>query len=158
MQIISLSLAVAILIVTATLFPFLEIHAAGSSNSVSILDAALAFSDGPLLVLALATAALIVFVPLARVLLSIYVLVPVVFDRPPAPRAAQAFRMAEALRPWSMAEIFAIGCAVALIKIADLAEVAFGPAFWMFVALALLVVIQDSFLCRWSVWTSLERK
>lgn len=158
MQIISLSLAVAILIVTATLFPFLEIRAAGSSNSVSILDAALAFSDGPLLLLALATAALIVFVPLARVLLSIYVLLPVVFDRPPAPRAAQAFRMAEALRPWSMAEIFAIGCAVALIKITDLADVAFGPAFWMFVALALLVVIQDSFLCRWSVWTSLDKR
>ena len=33
-----------------------------------------------------------------------------------------AFRLAEALQPWSMAEIFVIGCAVALVKIADLAE------------------------------------
>jgi paraquat-inducible protein A len=157
MQIISFAVAAAILIVAATVFPFLTISAAGNSNAVSILDAALAFSDGPLLLLALATAALIVFVPLARVLLSLYVLVPVVFDRPPAPGAAQAFRLSEALRPWSMAEIFAIGCAVALIKLTDLADVEFGPAFWMFSALALLVVIQDSVLCRWSVWASLDR-
>jgi len=157
LQIIALSVAVAILIVAATVFPFLTINAAGASNSVSILDAALAFSDGALIALALTTAALIIFVPLARVLLTIYVLVPIVLDRPPARHAMQAFRLSEALRPWSMAEIFAIGCAVALVKISDLADVAFGPAFWMFAVLVFLVVVQDNFLCRWSVWNSLDK-
>ncbi len=157
MQIIALSLTVAILIVSATVFPFLTITAAGTSNSVSILDAALAFSDGPLITLSLATAALIVFIPLARVLLAMYVLIPIVLDRPPARGATQAFRLSEAMRPWSMAEIFAIGCAVALVKITDLADVGFGPAFWMFCALVFLVVVQDNFLCRWSVWNSLEK-
>ena len=155
-QIIAVSLAVGILIIAATVFPFLSINTAGVSNSVSILDAALAFSDGPLIALSLTTAALIIFVPLARVLLAIYVLVPIVMDRPPARGAAQAFRLSEVLRPWSMAEIFAIGCAVALIKISDLADVTFGPAFWMFAALVVLVVVQDNFLCRWSVWKSLD--
>ncbi|MCI2393267.1 paraquat-inducible protein A [Aliiroseovarius sediminis] len=157
LQIIAVSLAVAILIIAATVSPFLTINAGGVSNSVSILDAALAFSDGPLLALALTTAALIIFVPLTRALLSIYVLLPIVMDRPPARGAMQAFRLSEALRPWSMAEIFAIGCAVALTKITDLADVAFGPAFWMFAALVILVVIQDNFVCRWSVWTSLDK-
>jgi paraquat-inducible protein A len=157
LQIIALSLAVAILIVAATVFPFLTINAAGASNSVSILDAALAFSDGALMVLALTTAALIIFVPLARVLLTIYVLVPLVLDRAPARGAMQAFRLSEALRPWSMAEIFAIGCAVALVKISDLADVVFGPAFWMFAVLVFLVVVQDNFLCRWSVWNALDK-
>ena len=90
-------------------------------------------------------------------MLAIYVLLPIVLDRPPARGATQAFRLSEALRPWSMAEIFAIGCAVALVKISDLADVAFGPAFWMFAALVLLVVAQDNFLCRWSVWNSLDK-
>jgi len=157
LQIIALSLTVAILIVAAAVFPFLTITAAGASNSVSILDAALAFSDGPLIALALTTAALIIFIPLARVLLAMYVLVPIVLDRPPARGATQAFRLSEAMRPWSMAEIFAIGCAVALVKISDLADVVFGPAFWMFTALVFLVVVQDSFLCRWSVWNSLDK-
>jgi paraquat-inducible protein A len=157
-QIIAVSLAAVILIVAATVFPFLSIETSGAHNSVSILEAALAFGDGPLLVLSLLTASLIVFLPLTRLLLSIYVLVPVVLDRPPAPGALRAFRLAEAIRPWSMAEIFAIGCAVALIKIADLAQVTLGPAFWMFAALVILVVIQDNFMCRWSVWNSLGTK
>ncbi len=157
LQIIALSVAIVILITAAAIFPFLSIAVAGAHNSVSILDAALAFSDGPLVVLSLATAALIIFVPLARVLLSLYVLVPIVMDRPPAPQAAQAFRLAEALRPWSMAEIFAIGCAVALVKVSDLADVSFGPAFWMFAILVVLVVVQDNFLCRWSVWNALSK-
>ena len=155
LQIIALSLATVVLIVAAGVFPFLSIDVAGSSNSVSVLDAAFAFSDGPMIVLALATAALIFFVPLLRMLLSLYVLVPLVRDKPPAPHAALAFRMSEALRPWSMAEIFAIGCAVALVKISDLANVTFGPAFWMFSVLVVLVVVQDTFICRWSVWNAL---
>ncbi|MEM6594200.1 MAG: paraquat-inducible protein A [Pseudomonadota bacterium] len=156
LQIIAVSIAVVVLVIAATVFPFLTIRAAGVQNSVSILDAALAFSDGWLIVLSLSTAALIIFVPLLRVLLSLYVLIPVVLDRMPAKGSRQAFRLAEALKPWSMAEIFAIGCAVALVKITDLADVSFGPAFWMFSALVVLIVAQDRFMCRWSVWTSLE--
>lgn len=157
LQIIAVAMAVLILIVGATVFPFLTIDAAGTSNAVSILDAALAFS-GPLLLLSLTTAALIIFVPLLRAALTLYVLVPIVFDRDPAQHAIPAFRLSEALRPWSMAEIFAIGCAVALVKISDLASVGFGPAFWMFAALVVLVVAQDNFMCKWSVWNALEHR
>ncbi|TCO70818.1 paraquat-inducible protein A [Rhodovulum euryhalinum] len=157
-QIIAVALAVVVLVVAATLAPFLAIEAGGRAHASSVLDAALAFaSAGPAAILALAVAALIVFIPVLRALLVIYVLAPIVANRPPAPRAAAAFRLSEALRPWSMAEIFAIGCAVALVKIADLAQVHFGPAFWMFAALVVLVVIQDGFMCRYSVWKSLER-
>jgi len=156
MEIIAISVAVVVLIIAASVFPFLQISAAGRTNAVSILDAALSFADGPLLVLALMTAGFIMFVPLLRMLLTLYVLVPIVLDRPPARHAMRAFRISEAMRPWSMAEIFALGCAVALVKVADLATVTFGPAFWMFGVLVVLVIAQDGFMCRWSVWNSLE--
>jgi paraquat-inducible protein A len=156
LTIIAIALATFILIIGATFFPFLTIDAAGNKNSVSVFDSALAFSSGPLVLLSLATAALIMLVPLARAMLTLYVLVPIVLDLPPARHAMHAFRFSQALRPWSMAEIFALGCAVALVKIADLATVGFGPAFWMFGGLVVLVVAQDSFMCKWSVWDSLE--
>lgn len=156
-QIIAIALAVVVLVVAATVFPFLSISAAGVVHRSSVLDAALAFSGSPLLVgLSLAVAALIVVIPVTRALLAIYVLTPLVLDRRPYSGAIRAFRVSEALRPWSMAEIFAIGCAVALVKVADLAQVAFGPAFWMFSALVVLTMVQDSFMCRYSVWKSLE--
>lgn len=156
MIIIMLALSIMILVFGALWFPFLEISRAGFSNKATLIDAALAFSGGPLIFLSLAVLAVIVLIPLTRVLLILYVLVPVVFDRPPSARAAEAFRLSEALRPWSMAEIFAIGCAVSLVKVADLARIDFGPAFWMFASVVIIIMVQDSFMCRWSVWKSLE--
>lgn len=156
MQIIALSVSILVLVVSAAIFPFLQIEAGGLTNRASLLDTALTFSGGPLVLLALCVGAVIIFIPLLRVLLLLYVLIPVVFDHPPAAHARQAFRWSEALRPWSMVEIFALGCAVSLIKLGDLAQISFGPAFWMFAALVILVVIQDSFVCKWSIWTSLD--
>ena len=68
----------------------------------------------------------------------------------------RAFRLSEALRPWSMAEIFTIGTAIALVKVADLANVVYGPAFWMFVALIVLVVLKDAIMCRHTIWALLD--
>ncbi|MEM7521395.1 MAG: paraquat-inducible protein A [Pseudomonadota bacterium] len=156
LHIIAVALAVFFLTVGAAVFPFLTIDAAGNKNTVSIIDAALAFSGGPMIFLSLGTAALIIIIPLMRAMLALYVLVPLVLDRPAASHAIRAFRLSEALRSWSMAEIFAIGCAVALVKLTDLATVGFGPAFWMFGILVVLIVAQDSFMCKWSVWHRLE--
>ncbi len=157
MTVISLAFATLVLVVAATFLPFLSISVAGVENSASLIDTALAFSEGGLAFLALATVALIILIPTLRMLLILYVLVPIVFDRPPARRAKSAFRMSIALKPWSMAEIFVIGCAVALVKIVDLADVAFGPAFWMFSALVIIVTLQERLLCSWSVWNALEQ-
>ena len=156
MTIIMLAVSVILLVFGALWFPFLTISTSGFSNSASLLDAALAFTDGPLLVLSVTVLALIVVIPLMRVMLIVYVLWPVVLDRPPYARAREAFVLSERLQPWSMAEIFALGCAVALVKVADLALIGFGPAFWMFAALVVIIVVQDNFMCRWSVWQALD--
>ncbi len=156
MTIIMLASANMVLIAGAVAFPFLSISTTGLSSSASLIEVALGFSGGPLVALSLATLGLIVLVPLIRAMLLVYVLTPVVFDRAPHRHAAAAFRWAEWLRPWSMAEIFLVGCAVALVKVADLATVQFGPAFWMLVVLVALAILQDRTLCRWSVWSSIS--
>nr|WP_299654812.1 paraquat-inducible protein A [uncultured Tateyamaria sp.] len=156
MQIISLALASLIMIVGAVFFPFLRIEAAGLSNAASVLDVALSFGSGLLSALIVMTAAFIVFIPALRLVLLLYVLTPVVFDTPPAAGARTAFRWAEDLTPWAMAEIFALGVAVALIKVGDLAFVNFGPAFWMFAVLVLLLILLQRSLCSWSVWHALN--
>jgi paraquat-inducible protein A len=155
MQIIAIALAIVVLLVAAVFLPFLSIHVAGAKNSVSVLDAARSFNTAIYAPLALAVAVVIFVIPLLRAILSIYVLVPIVLERRVFQHAKSAFHLMETLRPWSMAEIFVLGCAVALIKVADLAVIEFGVAFWMFSALVVLIIAQDSFLCRWSVWNSL---
>ncbi len=157
MQIIAFSVTTLILVFGALFFPFLRIDVRGLSNSASVLDTALAFSGGAFALLALFTAALILIIPATRTLLLLYVLVPVVLDRKPMSKAREAFRLSETLKPWSMAEIFALGCAVSLVKVGDLAQISFGPAFWMFAALVVVIVVQETFMCSWSVWKSLDR-
>ncbi|HEY9040373.1 MAG TPA: paraquat-inducible protein A [Roseovarius sp.] len=154
-RLIALALSILILITGALFFPFLSIGAGGLSHGTSIVQTSLAF-EGTLAILTPAILAFIVIIPMARLILLIYVLVPVIQDKPPAPLAREAFRLAEDLTPWSMAEIFAIGCAVALVKLSDLAEVSLGPAAWMFAVLMIIFVLTDSLMCRYSIWKSLE--
>ena len=143
-----------ILITGAMFFPFLSIGAGGLQHGTSIVQTTLTFT-GPLALLAPAILAFIVIIPMMRLMLLIYVLAPVIEDKPPAPFARIAFRLAEDLTPWSMAEIFAIGCAVALVKLSDLAEVSLGPAAWMFAGLMIIIVSADVLMCRYSIWKSL---
>lgn len=157
MLIISLALATLVLIFAAVFFPFLTLEVQGFRSSSSLVDIAFSFSDGMLRVLILLMLAFVLAIPAVRASLLIYVLTPLVFDRAPARHAARAFRFAQDMKPWAMAEVFAIGCAVALVKITDLAQVALGQAFWMFTVLVALVVIQDRFLCSWSVWNALTQ-
>ncbi len=155
-RIFALALTSTILMVAAVFFPFIELEAAGLTNRTSVIDAVLAFSSGLMLPLSFAVALLIVLIPTARLLAILYTLWPLARQRPPFAHARNAFRLAETLRPWSMAEIFIVGVSVALVKVAGLASVSFGPAFWAFAGLVIVTVLQDNFMCRQTVWKALD--
>lgn len=146
-----------ILMVAAVYFPFLDLAVNGLHNRTSVLDAVLVFSSGTMVPLSLAVAAVIVLIPMLRLLAILYALWPLVHDRPAYRHARRAFRMSEALKPWSMAEIFILGVTVALVKVAGLATVTPGPAFWAFAALVIVTVLQDNFMCKHSIWNALDK-
>ena len=157
-RVVGLALTAAILMVAAIFFPFLEINAQGFRNATSVFDAVLAFTQGWMLPLAVAVAALIVLIPIMRFFAVIYTLAPLIAGQRALPGAKTMFRLSETLRPWSMAEIFIIGVAVALVKVAGLAQVSLGPAFWAFIGLVIATALQDTLMCRHTVWTELERR
>ena len=154
-SVVLLASASAILIVGAVFLPFLSLSVAGLGNESSIVEAALAF-EGPMLPLSLAVLALVVILPLVRMMLVVYALGPSAFGLAPPPGAVRLFGLSEAMRPWSMAEIFTIGTAIALVKVADLANVVYGPAFWMFAVLVVLVILQDALMSRHAIWEMLD--
>ncbi len=156
LRIILLALASVALVVGATTQPFLSIKRYFLTQEATLIETALAF-EGPLLILSMATLALVLILPITRLFLTLYVLTPLVLGKRPLPRAKLAFRLAETLKPWSMAEIFALGGAIAMVKIVDLAHVTLGPAVWMFAGFVVLVALQNTLMCRWSVWSALER-
>lgn len=155
-RIIALSFTSLVLIVGAVFFPFLEISRLGVGNETSLFGVALAFAHGWLIPLTVATMVLIVALPALRAVLLVYTLVPLAGGRRPWRFAVPAFRLSEALRPWSMAEIFIIGTAVALVKVAGLANVSFGPAFWAFCGLILVNVASFAFTSATTIWDAIE--
>ncbi|MFW8634802.1 paraquat-inducible protein A [Cribrihabitans pelagius] len=157
-RITMLSLTALILIGAAVLFPFLGLRAQGMSQEASVLDTVMAFSGGFMAPLSLAVTLLIVLLPAARYLAIIYVLAPMALGWHPARHAAAAYRWAERIKPWAMAEIFIAGVAVALVKISGLASVQLGPAFWAFAALLGVTVLTDSSICRLTVWKTLNKR
>lgn len=143
----------------AVFFPFLEMSILGIERRVSVVDAALAFSASSLLApLAVAVGLLIIVIPLIRGGALVYTVLPMRLGLPAAPGAREAFRLATRLKPWSMAEIFIIGVVVALVKIAGMASIHLGPAFWAMACLVLLVVLEGTSICEWSLWQTLDRK
>ncbi|TBN52051.1 paraquat-inducible protein A [Paracoccus sediminis] len=155
-QLIALSFTTVVLMMGAIFFPFLEISRMGFGNATSLFGVALAFADGVLLPLVLAVMVMIVGLPVLRAFLLVYTLAPLAQGRAPYRHAARAFRWTELLRPWSMAEIFVIGTAVALVKVAGLATVHLGPAFWAFCALILVNLASRGFMCQTTIWDAIE--
>lgn len=151
-RVLAFALATPPLMAIALTASFLSLSGGGARQEASVIDAAAAVADADTWPLALAVGALIIALPVMRALALAYVLLPLRLGRPAARHAARAFRLAISLRPWSMAEIFLIGVAVALVKVAGLASVSMGPAFWSFVALAALALMEDAALCQRSVW------
>ncbi|MEM6739466.1 MAG: paraquat-inducible protein A [Pseudomonadota bacterium] len=156
LQVVALGLAVMVLLIGALFLPFLEIRIRGLHNASSIFDAALIFSGPELVWLSISVIVFIIGIPMARVGLMTYALLPILLERPVLPGGRTAFRWADTLRPWSMAEIFILGVGVALVKIVDLARVEIGPAFWMFALLVLITLLQDTFTCRYTIWKALD--
>lgn len=157
-RIVMLAATGLVLMVAAVFFPFLEISVGGMVRRSSLLDAVLAFSSGLLLPLTFAVAALIIVLPVVRLISILYALAPMALGWHRARHGVAAFRIAQALRPWAMAEIFIVGVAVALVKVAGLARLGIGPAFWTFAALVLVTVLSDTYMCRLSVWKTLEER
>ncbi|MDX8349480.1 paraquat-inducible protein A [Cognatiyoonia sp. IB215446] len=156
-RVISLALTAFIMMIAAISFPFLTLDAGGLQNATSVIDAVLAFNDGLAFPLAIAVAFFIVVIPLIRLGALIYALGPLVREQKPRAGARVAFGLAERLRPWSMAEIFIVGVTVALIKVAGLAAVTIGPAFWAFAGVVIITVLKDQLICRYSIWETLDR-
>ncbi len=155
-RLVSLATAAVVLMVAAISFPFLDLDVQGQHNATSVIEAILVFSTGRSIPLAIAVALFIVVLPLARLLALIYAIGPLVRGRKPYPSARAAFALTEQLRPWAMAEIFMVGVSVALVKVAGIASVTIGPAFWAFAALVVITVFNDQIMNRYAIWKALD--
>ncbi len=156
-NVVSLAVAAFVLMIAAISFPFMDLNAQGNHNATSVFSAITAFNTGMAVPLAVAVAMFIIILPLTRLVAIIYAIGPLARGVTPRPLARQAFGLAETLRPWAMAEIFMVGVTVALIKVAGLASVTLGPAFWAFAGLVIVTIVKDQIMNRYAIWEALDK-
>ncbi len=155
-RVVGLAMTSAILMALAMFLPFLNLSSGGRTVSASLVEVVSGFADRSMVPLAFAVLGFILVLPLTRFVLLIFALGPVAAARPAYPGAALALRWAILLKPWAMAEIFMIGVAVALVKLAGLATIGMGSAFWVLSAVVLITAYQETFMCRHTLWTELN--
>lgn len=155
-RVVSISATMVALMSLVLFLPFLDLRAGQFESQASVIDVVLGFSTGIMVPLALLVLGFILVLPITRFLLIVYALGPVATGGPNLPNAEAALRWAFRLKPWAMAEIFMVGVAVALVKLADLASIQIGPAFWLFVLIVVMNAYQDTFMCRHTLWTALK--
>jgi len=145
-------LASIVLLLISLMLPFLSLSRAGIESQISILDAVASLWESDLRWLGLVTLALIVLLPLGRLVLLAWVLAAIRLRRPANRALRSAFRWATRLEPWAMADVFMVGVAISLVKLGSVARLEIGLAFWSLCALIALTVIVTIVLCKDTVW------
>ena len=145
-----------ILFVLANAFPLMTFTMAGRSQENSLISGAVEFWNAGFPDLAVLVFATSVALPLVSLLSMAYVLVPLELGARPW-HAAPVFRLASALRPWAMMEVFMLGVFVAVVKLADFAELSMGPGIYCFSALIVITAAAAWMLDPHDVWRRLDR-
>jgi paraquat-inducible protein A len=153
---LSLAMSSLLLLVMANSFPFLSLESSGLEKVMTLpRTAALLHADG-YTAIAILVMAVIVVVPATMLAAVISLTVPLIGGRP-ARWLVPAGRLLYWLGPWSMVEVFAAGVIVSLVKIAHLAHVEIGLAFWAYLVFGVCFTATMASLDRLSLWREIER-
>jgi len=154
---IMLTLAALILFAIANSFPFLTFKLEGRATTSTLITGVIQLYEDGMWPLAALVLGATILVPLAKLLATLYVLVPVRFHRL-APGTPVVFRAIEVMHPWAMMEVFLLGVIVAYVKLSDLAHLELGIAMFAFIALILVMIAAEVALDPREVWDRLGRQ
>lgn len=152
---LALTVAALLLFVIAHALPFMTFAMEGNSRAGTILGSVAALWRDGAWQLAIVVLLLATVMPLAKLLLELWVLVPLSLGRI-APGTGRLFALANTSRLWAMTEIYLLAVLVAYVKLRDLATIQVGPALWAFVGLILAIAAADNLLDRRAVWWRLQ--
>ena len=153
---VALSIAALLLFVAANVFPILSLKIQGSFTDATILSGVRVLWDQDTPGLAALVLLTTFIAPLAQLSLMLYVLVPLGINRR-APLSVAIFRTIGHVKIWSMAEVFVLGILVALVKLADMAEIVPGIALWALGCLIPVLTASVMTLDPEEVWDRIDR-
>jgi paraquat-inducible protein A len=142
-----------IALVVANTNPIIGLSNSGLASSCTLWGAVLTCWRAGSWMTAILASTTVFFMPCIELLLSAWVLVPLSMGRLP-PALPEIARVLQAIKPWTMVQVFMLGILITIVKLAGMASVIVGPGLWSFAALALLTTAISSFEWHalWSQW------
>lgn len=153
---LAFAMAALVLMLVALLFPFLEVSAAGLENTMTLAQAMTSMSRFGAETIAVLVTAFVLFVPGAMMAAVVVLYAALAANRSYdwlVPLARALFYM----DAWCMADVFAIGVIVSLVKLSTMADVVLGTAFWAFLGFSVCFLITVTAMDRLTVWTAIDR-
>lgn len=153
---LALACTAAVLYLIANLYPLVGLEMQGRQVQVTLAGAvARLWQDGMEMVAALVGVTTLVF-PLLELAMFLLVLLPLRFGLA-SPHLAPFFRLVRSVEPWGMVEVFLLGMLVSLVKLAHLATVILGAAFWAMAALIVVLTLAGRSFDSRLLWQLPER-
>ncbi len=152
---LALHLTALILLVLANGFPLMSLEIQGRLNTTTLTGAALALYRENMPELAALVLATSVLAPALLILGTLYVLASAVIGRP-LPLARALLGWLSHIKPWCMLDVFLLSALIALVKLADIADIVAGPAAYSFVALILVYSTAVSTFEPQLLWSQLR--
>ena len=141
--------------------PFLNLSAAGTVQTMDLIDSVTSLFATNQPILALVVLGFIVLAPLTlcAVLLTLTLwLHRGWFFAPDSPAPIWLAKVLHEIEHWNMMEVFVIGVLVSLTKMATLAEIELGLAFWTFIVFALCTLAAAHRVNEGALWRHIEKR
>lgn len=149
------ALTALVLMAIALSFPFLAVDAAGFSNAMTLATAVTALNREDAHAMAALLAAFVLLFP-SLVMVATALLAGLLLARRSSPLLTPLAKSLFRLDAWCMADVFAIGVIVSLVKLSTMADVLLGTAFWAYLGFALCFLLAVTSLDRLAVWNAID--
>jgi len=144
-----------ILLLIAAASPFLSITAAGLESTMTLATPVTSLTQFGADVVAMLVLGFVVFVPGLMMTAVTALTLLLELGRPSralVPLARSLFH----LDAWSMADVFAIGLIVSLVKLSSMAQLSLGLGFWAYLGFAACALVSVTSLDRVTVWDTID--
>lgn len=144
-----------VFLLLANNYPFLSFSSSGLESVMTLRQTPGALWDNGMPEVGALVAAFIIIIPAAVLIMMIALCIPLSQGRyhPWLVTIAKGIFLGQ---NWSMVEVFIIGVIVSLVKIAAMATVVVGQAFWAYAAFSVCFVLAIASLDRYQCWEDIE--
>lgn len=153
----TLALAITGLIVfcLANSFPFLFMQSDSNVQETTLLSGIRELYAQDMWPVALLVLLTTIAVPLAQLLVILYLLVPFKLNHRPR-FTAPALRFLQAIKPWGMLEVMMLGILVSIVKLSDSADIIPGISLYAFMVLIFIMAAIAATFDPHAIWERLE--